>query len=370
MSKTVRPTRRPRSLLALVAAIVALVGLVGASLAGAQTDPGAVTPSTFAESANVPAPGAGQQAATPPPTTAPAATDQVQLSDLVKLGLLLMEPKGAAAARSGASPAAPLDPNPWAPPYKTGPSGVSPVVTPPPALGPGDGTVYAIGDSVLLGTESYLRSTLGGWDLRLDARVSRRWPEGLDVLRQNQASVGQVVVFCLGHNYGGGGFAQSYVDEAVALSAKAQRVVFVTQTEWTPAQAEVNRAIYAAAARDPRIVVAPWAETIKANPDFLVDNVHPNRGGAIALANLIAVMVGPAPARTGVSPPRPVILPIPNDPTPTPTPTAPPIGPSTTSTAPSATTTTRPTSTTLVGSSTTSAAPTTTAPPTSTSSPP
>lgn len=369
MSKTVRPIRRPRSLLALVAAVIAVVGLVGASLAGAQTDPGAVTPSTFAESANVPAPGStGGAPAAVPPTTAPSSTDQVQLSDLVKLGLLLMEPKGATAG-SSATPASPLDPNPWAPPYKTGPSGVSPVVTPPPALGPGDGTVYAIGDSVLLGTESYLRSTLGGWDLRLDARVSRRWPEGLDILRQNQASVGQVVVFCLGHNYGGGGFAQSYVDEAVALSAKAQRVVFVTQTEWTPAQAEVNRAIYAAAARDPRIVVAPWAETIKANPGFLVDNVHPNRGGATALANLIAVMVGPAPARTGVSPPKPVILPIPNDPTPTPTPTAPPIGPSTTSTAPT-TTSTRPSSTTVVGSSTTSAAPSTTAPPTSTSSPP
>jgi len=370
MSETVRPPRRPRSLLALVATIVALVAVLGASLAGAQTDPGAVTPSTFGESANVPAPGGGQaQAPAPtPPAATPAAGDQVQLSDLVKLGLLLMEPKGAA-GRAGAA-AAPIDPNPWAPPYKTGPSGVSPVVTLPPALGPGDGTVYAIGDSVLLGTESYLRSTLGGWDLRLDARVSRRWPEGLDILRQNQASVGQVVVFCLGHNYGGGGFAQSYVDEAVALSARAQRIVFVTQTEWTPAQAEVNRAIYAAAARDPRIVVAPWAETIKANPGFLVDNVHPNRGGATALANLIAVMVGPAPARTGVSPPKPVILPIPNDPTPTPTPTAPPIGPSTTSTALTATTTTRPTSTTAVGSSTTSAAPTTTAPPTSTSTPP
>lgn len=369
MPDTVRSPRRHRSLLALVAALVAVVGLFGASLAGAQTDPGAATPSTFAEPANVPAPGRTDQAAAAPPTTTAAASDQVQLSDLVKLGLLLMEPKGAA-ARTGASAAAPLDPTPWAPPYKSGPSGASPVVTPPPALGPGDGTVYAIGDSVLLGTESYLRSTLGGWDLRLDARVSRRWPEGLDILRQNQASVGQVVVFCLGHNYGGGGFAQSYVDEAVALSARAQRIVFVTQTEWTPAQAEVNRAIYAAAARDPRIVVAPWAETIKANPSFLVDNVHPNRGGAIALANLIAVMVGPAPARVGVSPPKPVILPIPNDPTPTPTPTAPPIGPSTTSTALSATTSTRPPSTTAPASSTTSAAPSTTAPPTSTSSPP
>ncbi len=100
MSKTVRPTRRPRSLLALVAAIVALVGLVGASLAGAQTDPGAVTPSTFSESANVPPPGSAGQAP-PAAAPAPAATDQVQLSDLVKLGLLLMEPKGAAGRIGG-----------------------------------------------------------------------------------------------------------------------------------------------------------------------------------------------------------------------------------------------------------------------------
>ncbi|MEZ5144724.1 MAG: hypothetical protein R2726_19750 [Acidimicrobiales bacterium] len=367
-TRGVRAHPRRRRPAALVLSLAGAIALLWAGLAAAQPapDPGGAPPATFAEPAGVPAPDGAETPAALPAGAAGADSsgDQVQLSDLVKLGLLLMEPKGGqAVADAAAAPAVP-DPTPWAPPYKTGPEGASPVVTPPPALGPGDGTVYAVGDSVLLGTQRYLGATLGGWDLRVDARVSRRWPEGLDVLRQNQASVGQVVVFCLGHNYGGGGFAQSYVDEAIALSARAQRIVFITQTEWTPAQAEVNRAIYAAAARNPKVVVAPWAETVRANPQFLVDNVHPNTGGAIALANLVAVMVGPAPPRTGVAPPRPNILPIPNDPRPTPTPTAPPIGPST-SLPPSSTTTTVPrsTSSTAPTSSTTSAVPATTDPP-------
>jgi lysophospholipase L1-like esterase len=367
---SMRRARRRGATLALVSVVVALLS---AGLASAQTAPPDPLgpPATFSESAGVQAPDGSAPVDRPSSSTPALTSDQVQLSELVKLGLLLMEPK--AVAGPGVAPvAAPVvDPTPWAPPYKTGPTGESPVVTPPGALGPGDGTVYAVGDSVLLGTERWLGSTLGGWDLRLDARVSRRFPEGLDILRKNQASVGQVVVICLGHNYGGGGFAQSYVDEAIALSSRAQRIVFVTQTEWTPAQAEVNRAIYTAAARNPKVVVAPWAETIKANPQFLVDNVHPNTGGAVALANLVAVMVGPAPARTGQAPPRPVILPIPNDPRPTPTPTAPPIGPPTTP--PSVTTTSvpRPTSTSTPAPTSTTAAPTTTAPvPTSSTPPP
>src|SRR5205814_800253 len=104
---------------------------------------------------------------------------------------------------------------------------------------------------------------LDGWDVRIDAKVGRRFPEGIDILRMNQASIPQVVVICLGHNYGGGGSSYGYIDDIMALTARAERVVFITQTEWSPPQVEVNRAIYAAAARYPKIVVAPWAETIK-----------------------------------------------------------------------------------------------------------
>src|SRR5690606_23638532 len=93
-----------------------------------------------------------------------------------------------------------------------------------------------------------------------------------------------------------------------------QRVVLVTVTEWSPAQREVNRAIRAAPARHPNVVVADWAAVVAANPQFLRDHVHTSRSGAIALANLVAVMTGPAPHRDGTAPPRPRLLPIPDEP--------------------------------------------------------
>ena len=90
------------------------------------------------------------------------------------------------------------------------------------------------------------------------------------------------------------------------------RVVFVTVAEWSPAQPEVNRAIRALPAFYPNVVVADWAAVSAANPPFLVsDNVHLSRSGNIALANLIAVMLGPANKDgSTVAPPRILAIPI------------------------------------------------------------
>jgi hypothetical protein len=295
-----------------------------------------------------------QDVGTTTSTAGPATDDTTPRGELDDLGEVLM---GRHASMPDVKPppffADPVPNTPSGPPYKTGPDDKSPVVTPPPALGPGDGTVYAVGDSVLLGTENVLPTTLAGWDLRMDAVVGRTFPGGIQTLDANRASVGQVAVVVLGHNYSGGGLAAGYIDHIMADLQRAQRVVFVTVTEWTPDQVEVNQAIYAAAQKYPKIVVAPWAETVKANPDFLVDNVHPNAAGRIALADLIAVMVGPVAPSDGVpKPPRPVILPIP--PTSSePTTTLP--FPSITTTVPRlpATTTTTVAPTTTVGTGTT-----------------
>jgi lysophospholipase L1-like esterase len=242
------------------------------------------------------------------------------------------------------------------------------VIIPPPALPAGDGTVYAVGDSVLLGTQDYLQTTVGGWDLRLDARVSRRFPEGIDLLRANRDRLGQAVVICLGHNYGGGGGVYSYLDEIMAELRNVDRVVFVTVAEWSPAQPEVNRAIRALPAFYPNVVVADWSGVSAANPPFLAsDRVHLTRSGNVALANLIAVMLGPA-SRDGttVAPPR--ILTIPDEPggPATPVTTAPPSTSTstTTTTVPGtgSTTTTLPpdtTTTTVEATTTTTVTPTT-----------
>ena len=187
-------------------------------------------------------------------------------------------------------------------------------------------------------------------------------------------------MICLGHNYGGGGSVYGYLDEIMAELRNVDRVVFVTVAEWSPAQPEVNRAIRALPAFYPNVVVADWAGVSAANPPFLVsDRVHLSRSGNIALANLIAVMLGPA-SRDGstVAPPR--ILDIPNEPggpsTPAPTTstssttsstsstttTVPGTG-STTTTAPPDTTTTTVESTTTTVDVTTTVSSTTTVPP-------
>lgn len=385
----------------VVGVIGACLGLVALSVSPAQAQAHPPTPITEPDGSPVPTDGTLPAAddgagpgstSTTAPDDQPGAGDQPSAadsgptwpdpppSDLDELGQLL-------AARRGAGPAVkPPDffagatadtTKPSGPPYKTGPAEGSPVVTPPPALPPGDGTIYAVGDSVLLGTERYLPTTVAGWDLRLDGRVGRRFPEGISIIQANRASLGQVAVVLLGHNDGRADW-NGYVDAVMAEMRNVQRVVFVTVTEWTPNQADANRAFYEGAKRYKNIVVAPWAETVKANPDFLRDNVHPTVAGAIALSNLIAVMIGPVPARNGVVPPRPVILPLPPDsgsttrtttsPTTTPPTTRPPVtSPPTTSrppvTLPPTTATTRP-STTLPPPTTATTAPTTsTAPP-------
>lgn len=359
---TPSPARRRSLLLLLVALLLSAAGCAASDAVPA------------ASSADGPVGGGGSASAADLRTGSGVAPGGAQLDLLAQL---LASPKVPAAAAPAALAA---EPPPSGPPYVTGPRPGSPVVVPPPALPPGDATVYAVGDSVLLGTEDYLRTTLGsGWDLRFDARVSRRFPEGIDVIHENRASVGQVAVVLLGHNYGGGRKAYGYLDQLMADLGKAQRVVFVTVAEWSAAQPEVNAAIRVLPFRYPNVVVADWQAVIAANPQFLTgDGVHLSRSGNIALANLVAVMIGPAPARDGRVPPPPRILPIPDEPDPAPgqpaESTTTLTWPGTSTTSSSTTTTTTPgqaaTTTTVDGSTTTTSGPSTTGVSTTTSAPP
>ena len=174
----------------------------------------------------------------------------------------------------------------------------------------------------------------------------------------------------LGHNDSGGSSIYGQLDLIMSYLRKTERVVFVTIKEWQPGHATTNRAIRALPKTYPNVVVADWSAVLDANPQFLVDNVHPNSAGQIALANLIAIMLGPC-RRDGSTVPPLKILPIPDGvdlfpEAPIPGITVP--GGSTT-TVP--VTTTEPATTTTTGPpvSTTTTSPTTSAPTTSSSAP-
>jgi hypothetical protein len=269
----------------------------------------ACSPSTAAPQPPAAAPAVADPVAAP---AAPAATDAAASSvGPGSLDVLLTAPKFAPPTTAAVAPGETTTTTKPPDPYKTGPRPSSPVITPPPPLPPGDGTVYAVGDSVLLGANNYLPQTLGGWDLRLDAKVGRHMNEGIDLIRENRGSIGQAAVVLLGHNDGGGSSVYGQLDLIMSYLRKTQRVVFVTIKEWQPGHATTNRAIRALPKTYPNVVVADWAAVLDANPQFLVDNVHPNSAGQIALANLIAVMLGPC-RRDGSTVPPLKILPIPD----------------------------------------------------------
>jgi len=266
------------------------------------------SPSTAApQPPNIDSGPAGSTGAPPAPSADVAASSAGPGS----LDLLLTAPRFAPTTTATVAPGETTTTTKPPDPYKTGPRASSPVITPPPPLPPGDGTVYAVGDSVLLGANNYLPQTLGGWDLRLDAKVGRHMNEGIDLIRENRGSIGQAAVILLGHNDGGGSSVYGQLDLIMSYLRKTQRVVFVTIKEWQPGHATTNRAIRALPKTYPNVVVADWAAVLDANPQFLVDNVHPNSAGQIALANLIAIMLGPC-RRDGSTVPPLKILPIPD----------------------------------------------------------
>jgi hypothetical protein len=177
-----------------------------------------------------------------------------------------------------------------------------------------DNKVFVLGDSVLLATKDVLPARLPGWDVTMDAVVSRRIDAGLKVLEQRRSELGSVAVFHQCTNYSKGeGFAGK-LDKALTLMHDVQRIVLVTCTNWSPGQPEANAAIAAAAARDSRITVADWA-AVSGTAGFTgADKIHLLPAGVQALSALVAAQVGPSPRLDGPSVPTPPAIPAPPTP--------------------------------------------------------
>jgi hypothetical protein len=174
-----------------------------------------------------------------------------------------------------------------------------PVTTtaPPPPISGGDRSVYVLGDSVLLGATTTVPAALAGWIVTMDTVGSRRLPQGIETLRANRSQIGAVVVIQQGNNYieGEDGTFASQIDEAMRVLAGVKRVVWLTVAEKWPSRVTINQAIRAAPSRWPTAVVGDWAAMVKAHPEYAYDQLHLTPAGRIAIANLIASKVGPAP---------------------------------------------------------------------------
>jgi hypothetical protein len=160
--------------------------------------------------------------------------------------------------------------------------------------------VFVMGDSVLLGAAEEIPAALPGWQVIVDAKVSRFLNQGIEVLQARRADIGDggVVVIQQGNNYLGSEeqFRQE-IDQTMAVLAGVPKVVWITVSEFTRSRVDVNREILAAAERYPNIVLADWNGIWLANSAFTSrDGLHLKPAGQAAFAQMVAQVVGAPPA--------------------------------------------------------------------------
>jgi hypothetical protein len=158
--------------------------------------------------------------------------------------------------------------------------------------GPVTGSVYAVGDSVMIDYQQLLQACVPG--IQVNAAVSRQWSDGETVMRSVMAgpSPPSVVVVGLGTN---GPITAADFTTMMSILHGATRVVFVTghvDRAWE----EPNNAILASGVAQYRkvAVLADWQSLAAQHPEwFYSDGTHlPIDGpGAQALAALIAAEV-------------------------------------------------------------------------------
>jgi hypothetical protein len=165
-----------------------------------------------------------------------------------------------------------------------------------------DKKLFLLGDSVMASLAARYtdeaRKVLEplGWQLTLDAEVSRSPLGAYLELKKRQRDIPEVVVILIGHNYGGNlpVVTQQFHDIMSQLT-KPKKIVFLLNEEFKKSIAEVNDVIRDLAASDPRIHLVDW-DTLSAGPAFRgPDNVHLTPLGAKLLAVIIAQAVGAAP---------------------------------------------------------------------------
>ena len=183
----------------------------------------------------------------------------------------------AAEATEGPAPAdpAPADPTPG------GPAPAPAAPAPSAALAP-TGSVFAIGDSVMLSAAQALTVALG--DVTVDADVSRQAGMVLELLQQRKPGLPGVVVVHTGNN---GPLAREQLDDILDTLADRQRVVLVTVKVPRAWERPNNDMIHAAASR-PNVVLADWEALADGHPDwFANDGLHPRAEGQRAFADLV-----------------------------------------------------------------------------------
>lgn len=145
-------------------------------------------------------------------------------------------------------------------------------------------SITAVGDSVLMNVDSYLRDYVP--NLYLDGEVGRDMPEGPDRLLaiKNDIGLNNIILVGLGSN----GSANDSDMEAIMDIADGRDVYFVNTSHLESYMDQVNKNIKAFTDSHDKAHLVDWRSFVKDRDDLLaVDRVHPNVEGSTDYAELI-----------------------------------------------------------------------------------
>jgi hypothetical protein len=167
--------------------------------------------------------------------------------------------------------------------------------------------VLVIGDSILAsisnryGNQLCDRLVPRGWEVQVDAEVSRFIEFGRHVVEEHRGERWDAAVVMLGNNYDGD--AQAFGDELGRLldELAAMPVVLLNVTRFEPRQDEVNFVLTMAANEREGVRLLDWAswtadDTPGSRRLLAGDGLHLSPAGQEALASLISRELGRAPA--------------------------------------------------------------------------
>jgi hypothetical protein len=165
--------------------------------------------------------------------------------------------------------------------------------TPTPSTTPGTApgsSVLLIGDSLGLGIQPYLSGLLPGWSVTSDSRTGRPLAEGMARWRAERGDAA-ISAFSLFTN--DAPTNTSALEAAVRESAAGGCTVWATivrPPEGGTSYARANQVLTQLAQELPgRVVLVPWAETVRANPAYVgADGVHATTQGYQVRAQLYA----------------------------------------------------------------------------------
>lgn len=148
--------------------------------------------------------------------------------------------------------------------------------------------ISIIGDSITVGSTSALLDKFTNLSAdRINARVSRPWNEGVDIARNINNNLKNIVVFALGTN-NPNGLSQAMIDSAISAIGPNKTIVFVTNYG-SDDYSNNNNLLQQYAKENSNIIIADWYNAVAQNPFLYLDDdqIHPNESGTRLFADTI-----------------------------------------------------------------------------------